>query len=131
MERMWRVFIDSVSVLWLGVFAYTMAAGDTAMWVMVISCVIAGIYVIDLILIARKCSGVWDFIKRAWLDLLMLIPFFRIFRVCRLFRLVRASRVFSGFRRIILMERAMEGMDTFYRARGLLSGRLQFLRMLW
>jgi hypothetical protein len=117
--RAWEVFIDLVTLVWFVVFVLELA-GVAGGWTGPVSFVIAGVYVADLVVIARRSCGVRDFLRRAWLDLLLLVPFFRIFRagrVVRFFRVkklaraVRKKRILSRVLRPDVLEASVEGVD--------------------
>jgi hypothetical protein len=131
---MWEAFIDLVTLVWFVVFVLEVA-GIAGGWAGPVSCVIAGVYVVDLVVIARRSYSVREFFRRAWLDLLLLIPFFRIFRMGRvarffrvkkLARVVRKKRILSRVFRPEVLEASVEGLDLFQKSAERLF-RLSFL----
>ncbi|MCF8094458.1 MAG: hypothetical protein K9J79_03765 [Desulfobacteraceae bacterium] len=100
MKRAWEIFVDVITLVWLGVFAVSLAGpaawAPAAAWV---SGAIGAVFVVDLVVIFRRSAGWADFLRRAWLDLLLLIPFFRIFRIGRFARLLRINRLSRLVRR--------------------------------
>jgi voltage-gated potassium channel len=134
MQKTWQTFIDLVTVVWLSVFGASLA-GFASGWIKAVSLAIAGVFVVDLVVIFRQSAGVRDFLRRAWLDLLLLIPFFRIFRVGRiarafrlkrLARMIRRKKSLSRVLRADTMERGLEGLDLFQKLFER-SGRLRVL----
>lgn len=58
-----------------------------------------GVFVVDVCIKYRRSDNIRSFVRENWLDLLLLVPFFRVlllFRVVRLLRLVRIFRM-AGF----------------------------------
>jgi len=121
MKKAWEIFVDVVTLIWLGVFAADLA-GLGGSWLGWVSAAIGGVFVADLVMIFRGSAGVRDFFRRAWLDLLLLIPFFRVFRIGRMGRLFRATRLprlvrkKKFLRRIFRIEVLQEGADLFQKA---------------
>lgn len=70
MNRIWNAVIDLTTLAWLGVFVLSLAGP----------------------------AGWGDFFRRAWLDLLMLIPFVRVFRAGRVTRFLKVNRLSRLFR---------------------------------
>ena len=57
--------------------------------------IITFIFLIDLIFLYRHASGLKDFIKRNWLDIISVIPFGMAFRLTKLVRTVRLLKLFT------------------------------------
>lgn len=120
-SKAWDVFVDITTLVWFVVFITPLVADGLASgWVGPVTAVIGGIYVIELAVIFRRSAGLLDFLRKAWLDLLLLIPFFRIFRVGRIARLFRIRRLarfarnHKYLRRIArtgVIETSVEGLD--------------------
>lgn len=61
----------------------------------VVNWIVWGVFVVDVYIKYRRSDSFRVFVKKNWLDLLLLVPFFRVlllFRVVRLLRLVRLFR---------------------------------------
>ena len=120
-SKTWDVFVDITTAMWLVVFIVSLVSdGWGAGWVGPVTMVIGGIYIIELAVIFRRSAGLLDFLRKAWLDLLLLIPFFRIFRVGRIARLFRIRRLARFVRnhkylrriaRTSVIETSVEGLD--------------------
>lgn len=91
--KTWNILIDITTAAWLGIFILSLARPAHAWWTAPASAVIGAIYLAELAVIFRKSAGWRDFLRRAWLDLLMLIPFVRILRIGRVARLLRIKRL--------------------------------------
>ena len=124
-SKAWNVFVDITTAMWLVVFIVSLVSdGWGAGWVGPVTMVIGGIYIIELAVIFRRSAGLLDFLRKAWLDLLLLIPFFRIFRVVRIARLFRIRRLARFVRnhkylrriaRTSVIETSVEGLDLVQR----------------
>lgn len=137
MKKAWDVLIDVVTLVWLVVFGLDLA-GVGGGWLGWASAAIGAVFVVDLVVIFRGSAGVRDFFRRAWLDLLLLIPFFRIFRigrVARLFRvnrlarLLRRKKMLSRIFRVNVMEACLEALDLVQKLFERIA-RLRFFRRL-
>lgn len=90
--------LDLVTLFWLLLFCLVLA-GCAPWWAG------HGLLAVGLVFGAELCvvffrSSSWAaFLRAAWLDILFLIPFFRVFRALRAARVFRAARRFRGLRR--------------------------------
>ena len=55
--------------------------------------VILSVFVADVWVSYRKVRSLKLFVKKHWLDILMVIPYFRVFRIARILRLARFVRI--------------------------------------
>jgi len=108
----WETFLDLVTLVWFVVFGASLA-GFSAGWLAWVTAAIGAVFVIDLVRMFFASKSLREFWRRAWLDLLLLVPFFRIFRVkrvARLFRIRRLSRLFRADH-IHHIQAGIEGLD--------------------
>lgn len=96
--KAWHIFVDLATLMWLGAFVLSFAGPDY-WWTSFVLEGVGGVFVVELGVIFF-CAATWRaFLKTAWLDILLLIPFLRVFRigrVARLFRLRRAARFLTA-----------------------------------
>jgi len=93
----WTRVVDVVTIIWLAIFIFgffvSPALADT---LRMVNIAILSVFVADLWVSYRKVRSVSVFAKKHWLDILMVIPYFRIFRVARILRLIRFARIVRG-----------------------------------
>ena len=107
----WNVIINVTTFIWIVMFVIGFAAFDADLvgmtpiiplpedievWWDVVNWTIWIIFVVDVCDKYRKSKDVKSFLRCNWLDLVFLIPFFRVLlllRVVRLLRLVRMMRM--------------------------------------
>ena len=77
----------------------------------VLNLLILGVFVADLIIIFRASSSVKEFFKKHWLDILMTIPYFRIFRSLRVMRVFKLSKSVKTARALKGLEAGQEIVD--------------------
>ena len=82
----WDRFVDVVTLVWLVIFAI----GFTSLTFIPanVSLALLGVFVVDLGVKYRREPNLRTFLRRRWTDILMVIPYFRIFRVLRFVRLL-------------------------------------------
>ncbi|MFQ5915591.1 MAG: ion transporter [Nitrospinota bacterium] len=91
----WATFVDSVTVLWLIVFALGLLITDEQLARICISVNLGllPVFVVDVFVQYRRSPKWRIFLKENWVDIVMVIPFFRVFRIVRVVRFLRLVRV--------------------------------------
>jgi len=93
----WSRLVDIVTIIWLIIFILGFFASPAlADALRMANITILSVFVVDLWVSYRKVRSLPIFLKRHWLDILMVIPYFRIFRVARILRLARFIRIARG-----------------------------------
>lgn len=90
----WSRFVDLITVIWLVIFIlrfFTSPALSDALEIANIA--ILSVFVADLGVSYRKARSISVFFRKHWFDILMVIPYFRIFRIARILRLARFIRI--------------------------------------
>ena len=93
---MWDRFVDFITVVWLTVFFVGIAnPGLTPDY---LELGLLSVFVLDLVVKYRREPNIKTFVRKRWVDILMVIPYFRIFRMLKLFRLIRVLKAAKVFR---------------------------------
>ena len=87
---MWDRFVDVVTVVWLTIFFIGIA--EPGLIPDSIELGLLSVFVLDLVVKYRRESNIKTFVRKRWIDILMVIPYVRIFRVFKLFRLIRVLK---------------------------------------
>jgi len=115
----WKLFVDLVSVVWCGSFIFSIIdifnnliilnvellylADIVMMWAL-------PIFIIDLVIKYFRYDKSIFFIKKHWIDILYVIPYFRVLRFLRIFKvlgLIRVSKVLKLVKVIINFPKAL------------------------
>lgn len=106
----WRTIVHVTTIVWLCMFVVGFFAFDADLIGMeppihipdevepawdAINWTIWGVFVIDVYLKYRRSPDLRTFVRKNWLDLLLLFPFFRVLLILRVIRLIRMVRVAS------------------------------------
>ena len=87
----WDYFVDIATVVWLALFVlgYTnqLAAPDLILQTMLV------IFVADLVVKYRREGNLKSFFRHRWIDILLVIPWFRAFRFLKFIRMLRLLRI--------------------------------------
>ena len=87
----WDYFVDIATVVWLALFVlrYTnqLAGPDLIIQTML------AIFVADLVVKYRREGNLKSFLRHKWIDILLVIPWFRAFRLLKFIRMLRLLRV--------------------------------------
>ena len=102
----WRIFVDLATVVWLVIFAFSFAPSspfDPAI-ANKIGLGLLSVFVADLgITYYRAGERPLAFLRCHWLDVLFVIPYFRIFRVLRVVRFLRLLQILQQPRPAVVM----------------------------
>ncbi len=94
----WDYFVDIATVVWLALFVlgYTnqLAVPDLILQTML------AIFVADLVVKYRREGNLKSFLRHRWIDILLVIPWFRAFRFLRFIRMFRLLRIGLQFERL-------------------------------
>lgn len=93
--KTWTIFVDVVTILWLTVFAVGLITPSEiiADRCNFISLLLLPVFVANLYILFRQADNFRLFIKQRWLDILIVIPYFRLFRVLSFARVIRALKL--------------------------------------
>lgn len=87
----WDLFVDLVTIVWLALFILGLTnqtnAPDILLQVMLV------VFVADLWVKYRREGSLKRFVRYRWIDILLVIPWFRAFRFLKFIRLLRLFRV--------------------------------------
>ena len=91
----WTIFVDAVTFIWLVVFTvgFSTSSAITAERCGLVSLLLLPVFVIDLYILFRQSDNFRSFIKQRWFDVLIAIPYFRLFRILKFARVLRALRL--------------------------------------
>lgn len=90
----WTRVVDIATLVWLGVFvAGFLVKGRAAEVCNYVNIALLGVFVADLGVIYKTSENWRRFLKQHWLDILMVIPYLRVFRIFRIFKLARFLRI--------------------------------------
>jgi len=93
MGSSWDFFVDAVIIVWLAVFIIGELYSEYSSWCDLVNIVLLPVFIADLIVRYRRVGSLVPFLKRHWIDILMVIPYMRFLRILRLLRLVRIVRI--------------------------------------
>jgi|GEM_PF-4662106 hypothetical protein len=88
---MWDKFVDTITVIWLGMFFVDLMGPSTRVSDIILLSMLP-IYVFDLGVKYRRAENAKDFFQHHWLSVLMVIPYIRILRAARMLRVLRMIR---------------------------------------
>ncbi len=94
--KQWRIFVDVATVVWLTLFvvALTPVSPLDTKLADRLGLGLLAVFVADLaVLYYRVNLPAVAFVRRHWLSILLVIPYFRIFRVLRAVRMLRVLRL--------------------------------------
>lgn len=87
----WERFVDLVAVAWLLLFILGYAAPGLKEVTDPALTGLTTVFVLDLIHVYEEVGSLTALVRRRWLDIVLLIPFFRLLRVFRVARVARAA----------------------------------------
>jgi voltage-gated potassium channel len=108
-EKNWAIFVDVVTINWLVVFAVGLFTSNevTADQCEFITLLLLPVFVIDLFILLKRADNYQTFIKQHWFDILIVIPYFRVFRLLKFAKVLRALRLIK-FARLLGITRAVK-----------------------
>ena len=83
----WDRFVDGATIGWLVIFVIGLTASTLLHYN--IQLILLGVFIVDLGVKYRREPNLRTFLRTRWTDILMVIPYFRIFRILKLVRLLR------------------------------------------
>ena len=90
----WSMFVDIVTVIWLCIFIIGFFSTERIANVCnILNITILIVFIADLVIIYESSSDWHIFFKKHWFDILMIIPYFRVFWIFRSFRVLRLIRI--------------------------------------
>jgi len=108
----WSHVVDFASALWLLLFAISLTPMTRA-WVEDALLVILLVFVADLcVLYVQSNLRPYQFVRSFWVEIILLIPYFRIFRILRVGRFIRALKFVRVQRLSKLLRFAEIGVDS-------------------
>ena len=101
----WSKFVDIVTITWLCIFVIGyFSMGKVANICNLLNIAILSVFIVDLILIYRKSDNWYNFLTKNWFNILMVVPYFRVFRIFRMFKVLRLFK----FMKIIKVGKAIK-----------------------
>lgn len=129
----WKSFVDLVSMIWCGAFIITfidifdnfiILNVELLYFADIIMIFTLPIFIIDLLIKYFRYDKSSLFIKKHWIDIVYVIPYFRVLRILRIFRLiglVRVSIIFKLSKVIINFPKAVRKIVKFVKRSKFLS----------
>lgn len=111
-REFWKKSVDIVTVIWLISFILSyFVSGILKSLTNTISIFVAVFFIIDLIIIFREIGSIKIFLKQNWLDILLLIPFFRLFKVLRFAKVKRIGKIYKLINKSKRIKKTPEMID--------------------
>ena len=88
----WDEFVDLVTVVWLFVFVIGLVYPDYSSVTDTINLGLLPVFIADLYVGYRRTGDLRTYIRKKWLDILLVIPFLRILRIIRIIRVVKTVK---------------------------------------
>ena len=110
----WTAFVNVATVVWLVLFGLSFAPSDwsTPPWIDTLALGLLSVFVTDLgVTYYRARLAPVAFMRRHWFDVLLVIPYFRIFRILRVGRGLRLLKLFRTQKATKLVRTAQSGLD--------------------
>ena len=110
----WRLFVDIGTVVWLLLFVLMLMPSEQfeGLGVRTVSLTLLAVFVADLgVTYHRAGERPARFLRTHWLDVLLVIPYFRVFRILRVGRALRAVRLLRAGRGARVGRMAKSGLD--------------------
>lgn len=90
----WSKIVDVVTVIWLAIFIFGFFVSPSLAHILrMVNIAILSVFLADLWVSYRKVRSISIFVKQHWFDILMVIPYLRVFRIARILRLARFTRI--------------------------------------
>lgn len=91
----WDSFVDIITLIWITVFLYSIIIKyyTIEFYCNIAMLLLLPVFVVDLVLIYKSEKNFKSFIQNKWLDVLLAIPYFRIFRLLKLAKLLRFLKI--------------------------------------
>ncbi len=117
--RYWSHFVDAVSLIWLGAFTTSLVTYYTEIVTVspsvlfvtdAITLFTLPVFVVDLTLKYRGADHSKAFFRNHWMDILLIVPYFRVLRALSLVKMLnflRLSRILRTWRAIVQVGRAL------------------------
>jgi len=114
MLKKWQITVDIVTFIWLITFLFSLfTKGETKQYLEYTSYAICILFIIDLIVIYKLSKSIKYFLKNHWFDILLAIPFFRIFRFAKIGKLLRVNKSLKSLNRVRKSNRIIESLKSF------------------
>lgn len=100
-RKKWSNFVDIVTIIWLIIFIIGFFTSEQIThYCNILNMAILIVFITDLVILFIYFENRKKFIRKHWLDILMVIPYLRIFRIFRIFRVLKFTRVLKTARTI-------------------------------
>lgn len=97
----WSQFVDFVTIAWLFLFFIgIVTTGYLSDICGIINLMLLSVFMMDLVFICRRSKSFSQFFKKHWFDVLLVIPFFRIFRAAKMLRGVKAVKAIGALKKV-------------------------------
>ena len=130
MRFKWILFVDIVTGIWLCMFILTFFLSEEIKRIFdIILLSMLFIYLIDLVFIYKN-SKRKNFFKDHWFDIVVVIPYFRLFRFLKFIRFLKMARISKGTKAIKGSERVNDkGVEKVFK--GFIKMRKLIKRFRW
>ena len=109
LSKYWNSIINISTVTWVIVFIVSFYINHKIVEILLV--LISLIFVIELIIIFSQRKSLKDFFIKNWLDIILLIPIFRIFKVLRLTKALKLSKIIKIYRKSRYFKKLPESID--------------------
>lgn len=104
-NRMWVWCVDCITIIWLLAFI-CLSVVDSEVVVFICNVIVLlalPVFIVDLVLIYKKEVNFSTFIRRRWLDVILVIPYFRIFKILKFLKMAKVLKInkFVRFKKIL------------------------------
>ncbi|OQY39742.1 MAG: hypothetical protein B6226_01295 [Candidatus Cloacimonetes bacterium 4572_65] len=105
----WSKTVDIVTILWLAFFILSIFTElINEVFANLFSMFIYAFFVVDLIVIYINHNSKKEFLKENWLDILMVLPLFRLVKVMRLFKIIKLKNLYKIFNKSKKLQRGFK-----------------------
>ena len=91
------LILVSVTLIFLELFLYSGNEDKVPFWILQVNEWLTNIFIVELILRWMVSYSTHNFLSNYWIDMLAVMPTFRIFRIGRVLRILRVLRLFRVF----------------------------------
>ena len=86
----WSKLVDKITILWLIIFIIGFfTTGNISYICEILNLIILLVFLADLVIVYKYSRNLKDFLKGHWFDIIMVIPYLRVFRIFKIFKVLR------------------------------------------
>lgn len=96
-KEIWTKLVDITTIVWISVFLLGFVIKDAIIKQVCnqFNFFLLPVFILDLYYLYKKTGKIKKFLKEKWLDILLVIPYFRIFRILRFTKVLRLIKIFK------------------------------------